>query len=1490
MLRHLGRRLGGRAGRRSTSSIIDAAVNAVLAELQGEAATSKRPTRTAAQKCSAVEAPVKRDEHLAAPPAASATPAKATAPSASKILVDVVFSGVNCTLLKHLLSSSSSSSTSTDIPDVARLLRLDYTTVSKKRQLAHLADIHLVNRIHAAVVVHTKAHGPEIEESDLADPSSPLVVLVETNLPREDAEVQEFIIRNALHMHPLPPVVVTEDGHSVTTPSLTVLVLGEEQTTRVRTLAELPPLPPRVSVAAPKAIELAVSSDGRACSAVPPLASDSADAEAAPPSTHNAPPQSRLDAAPVQDAPPGRGVSSGTAESVPQKDDADGTAKAADGAARAADGTARAADGAARAADGTAKAADGTARAADSTAKAADGTAKAADGTARAADGTARAADGTARAADGTAKAADGTAKAADGTARAADGTARAADGTAKAADGTARAADGTARAADGTAKAADGTARAADGTAKAADGTARAADGTAKAADGTAKAADGTARAADGTAKAADGAARAADGTAKAADGTARAADGTAKAADGAARAADGTAKAADGTARAADGTARAADGTARAADGTAKAADGTARAADSTAKAADGLSPSSSSPPSASAAPAATAAEPPAQKRADAAMQRAKMERAMRRVARVSIEAFAAQQKKRKQIRVTPSRARLVAAIEASVSRRGPAASRPPRLLSVESAMDTLLWASRPGQPVPIHALEPLLIPSVFEEIRAAAAAGPLSSPHASSLTMHMVVYGAGTASSPSTVWLGALQAAADLANAVSSGVSRLPAKVAQLAGLDSKRIRRLAELRKSRQRNLKSAAAKSSIPDGAPRPAAAAAPKTARPYVYMLIHTRLSREDAAVLQQELQYQLSKLRATAAGPELAGMSVLTADDVSPAHLTDVLGSLKVEGDASSDVKTSSAKGKATAESKAVQKLSAEGAEVRETFQDMHRLLSKEPWILRSLSEAAAPSSHQQHNSDTLVTDAIRVAALTHVLVQRKEVQLRAHMEAARQSNAVKADSEAVARAAQRVEMKTMVAEAVEEVSVRHQQATAHLVKTLSSMVGQWSLEKLSDTLEAIVRDQVKSIIDVLQERLDSTHACTTEAVNVEAMPKTAVTALKATPAPTSPADSADAASTVLLAKQDELKSIVSQALAQLRELSEQTSALAAAAATAASAAQTDGVASAAEAGPREMAATEPQREEELCLLKDLHERQEQHHSKIREELESLRSELNSLASKERAAAEAQASAHAETGVAAPSPESLNRMTADAVSEIAHAIRQSIHASVVEQLDAYCDVRRSASEDRHGGEPAMPVLPVTSFELEEMLTRVVDHAVRRSTDEIEAHVRVAIAQAQGKKEAAGSDSLATEASASSAAESHEALKAALEGLWARVRAEAAEEEAVKASQHNRQLLRLLRRQQHLQRSLTGHQQTAATVPASPLSYAALEEVMRVVMHPYMAQLQKAVAAASSTGAAASGPSRTSVAPLSRMSSAADAAAREEVAHPAGEE
>ncbi|KAI5688381.1 hypothetical protein MNV84_02761 [Leishmania braziliensis] len=1374
MLRLVGCRLGGRARRRSANALIDAAVNAVLAELRAKATKAKKLKRIEAPKSSvAVAAPARRAKQLVAPPmdppsppADVAAPTKAKASNTKKNLVDTVLSGVNCTLLKHVLSSSSSSSTSTDIPDVARMLRLDYTSVAGKHHLAHLADIFLVNRIHAAVVADTQESVVDSKTSAAADSSSPLVVLVETNLPREDAEVQEFIIRNALHMHPLTPEVEAVDGKPIKTPPLTVLVLSDEQTQRVRTLAKLPPLPPRVPAAVPVTIAPATSCNNSAQAASAKTASAQApSAQAASAKTASA------------QAPSAQAASAKTA-----------SAQAPSAQAASAKTASAQAPSAQAASAKTASAQAPSAQAASAK-------------------------------------------------------------------------------------------------TASAQAPSAQAA--SAKTASAQAPSAQAASAKTASAAPASD-AATAETASSKKPIRQAQSSPDATPAQD-ASQCAGKSVEAAKSAPQQTD--------------------------ADETAKTEKTVLPSVSPPPLSGAAAAvvpAAAAGPthtaksgaqaavkavPLERAEASAMEKTQIERMVRRAARISIKALATQQKKRRP--ATPSQSRLVAAIAANVSRRGTAVVRPPRLLSVESSKEKLLWASQPGQPLPIGVLEPLVSAAVYEEIRTSAAAAASATSATSPLTMHTVVYSASKESSAATVWLGALQAAADLASAVSGGASQLPAEVAELAGLDPARVRRVSERKSSKQRGATNAVAASPVAaDGVAATPTVVTPTPPRPYIYMLIHTRLSREDAAVLQQELQYHLTQLKATRAGAELAGMSVLTADDASPAHLSYVLENTVVEVGGRSAKKSGTRRdGKAVTIPSVPPMLSAEGAEVQGVFQEVYRLLSEQPWLLRSPLWTETPSSsphqhqQQQQHPDTLVADAIRVTALTQVLVQRKEAQLRQHFEAAQQSSAVNANSEAVAREAQRVEMKSMVTAAVEEVSVRHEQATAHLVKTLSSMAGQWSLEKLSDTLEAIVRDEVKPIMDALEERLGGASSHNSVAANVEATPITAAPTLMATSAFTPPTDSADPSSPVLLAKQDEIKDTMSQVLVQLRELTERMSALAAAT-TATAAAQTEGSVDSSAARPSETAAALPRSEEEVRLLRDLHELQEKHHSRLSEELECLRNELHTFSRQESATAETQASAPVLTYATTLSPESLNGAVADTVHEIAHVIRQGIHTSVVEQLGAYCDVHRSIQsstrDDKCSEEPLMPVLPVTSFELEEMLTRVVDHAVQKSTEKMESHVREVLEKSQRNERSVNQASSATAAPPTSATQLDEALRGALGGLWAQARAEAAGEEAAKASQHHRQLLRVFRRQQHLQRGVPGRESLAA--PASPLSYVALEEAMRMVMHPYMAQMQATVAAAASAAAAASGSPRTSIETSSSVSSNDDGVEQEAVECSAGKE
>ncbi|KAG5507070.1 hypothetical protein JKF63_05816 [Porcisia hertigi] len=1355
MLRLVGCRLGGRLGRRSTKTVIDAAVNAVLAELGVKLTKAKKVKRVSAPKPPpAVEAPpaIRAEQLIAPPTVASSPPAAKAVPAKTKVThtknepVDVVLSSVNCTMLKHVLSSSSSSSTLTDIPDMARMLRLDYTIISSQHQLAHLADILLVNRIHAAVIADTMDSEAGEHPDAAAAPSSPLVVLVETSLPREDAEVQQFIIRNALHMHPLPSEVATNDGQSLKTPALTVLVLDDERTTRVRALAGLPTLPPRAPTtkAVAKPSKTSTNESTLAVNAATTSTPATAGASTSKKPDHDA--KRRHPPAPAQDAPQRTDILDGEGALAPQETDAHVTAEVENVLKslvhhRPSSGVPAAAPAAATAdADADEVSVTDAGNAAAAAAAAADTGAGAGAG-----------------------------------------------------------------------------------------------------------------------------------DAVSDAVDADASNAAPAAVAPGPAAASAEPT---------------------------------------------------STPVPTSVSDTQLDSIGVARPLEKVEAPLGKDSSSKRPYNVARIPAESFILHKKTRKP--ATATRFLLLESIADAIAGKGVAAVRPPRVLSVDSPHEKLMWASRPGRPLSIEVLEPLVSPDVYANIRTAAKANATASSPASPLTMHVVVYSVGNEINASRVWIGALQAASDLASALSGGASQLAVELTELVGLDSWRVRRIIKRRIRRRNEREEAVANSfssidSVTSAHIITAASTYPIPPRPHVYVLIHTRLSNEDAAVFKQELDYYLTQLKETPAGSELAGLSVLTADDASPTRLSYVLDHSMVEEDSNSVDDSQAQRASKPLVVPPIEKMiPVKKTEVRRIFDEVYRLLSEERWLYRlplppdalassssqqqetpspsvqqeeaspsssaqqqevppssaqqqeappssssqqetpspsvqqeeaspsssAQQQEASPSSSSSQQQETPSpprkekgtfpyrkqwphahapsTEALRVAVLTQILLQHKEAQLRKHFEAAVKLKETTTDSQVPTTESQRLDMKTVVTEAVEEVSARHEQATAHLVKTLSAAVEQWSVEKLSDTLEVLVKNQVKPIMETLEERLSSS------------------------PASASVAGSTDVAPLVTSEEHNDLSSMMSQVLAQLRELNDRTSA------------------SSAVAHPLQTAVAKPQseeEEEEVRLLRDLHKLQEQHHSKLNEEMANLRTELHSLASQERPAAEAREPPSSSASMAALSPESLDRAVADTTHEVTSAIRQGIHSSIVQHLDTYCDVHRNAQgsvrEDGSGGEPSAPVLPVTSFELEEMLARVVDNAVRESTNQVRGHVQAAMEKALRNELAASPASLTVAASTKSATEPDEALKAALEGLWAQVRAEAAEVEAAKLSQHNHQLLRLFRRHHHLQRSAAGGRPTtelaSVTLPATSLSYVALEEAMRTVMHPYMMQMQATVASAAAS-------------------------------------
>ncbi|CCW64700.1 unnamed protein product [Phytomonas sp. EM1] len=119
----------------------------------------------------------------------------------------------------------------------------------------------------------------------------------------------------------------------------------------------------------------------------------------------------------------------------------------------------------------------------------------------------------------------------------------------------------------------------------------------------------------------------------------------------------------------------------------------------------------------------------------------------------------------------------------------------------------------------------------------------------------------------------------------------------------------------------------------------------------------------------------------------------------------------------------------------------------------------------------------------DVLVEQSTRIAAVVESIVERREAQLRRQTGESLGSIYLQAQAEhdELARAAQTVELKTMITEAIEEVSARHEQATSHLVKSLSAMVGQWSPEKLFDAVEALLKERVNPLREDLQQLIAS-------------------------------------------------------------------------------------------------------------------------------------------------------------------------------------------------------------------------------------------------------------------------------------------------------------------------------------------------------------------------------------------------------------------------
>ncbi|CCW71896.1 unnamed protein product [Phytomonas sp. Hart1] len=127
-------------------------------------------------------------------------------------------------------------------------------------------------------------------------------------------------------------------------------------------------------------------------------------------------------------------------------------------------------------------------------------------------------------------------------------------------------------------------------------------------------------------------------------------------------------------------------------------------------------------------------------------------------------------------------------------------------------------------------------------------------------------------------------------------------------------------------------------------------------------------------------------------------------------------------------------------------------------------------------------PGPHSGPEGGSWVEHVVRIAAVVELIVERREGQLRRRTEEAmreiyRQAHAEQTE---LARAAQTTEWKAMITEAVEEVSARHEQATSHLVKSLTTMVGEWSPEKLFDAVEALLKERVNPLRGDLQQLIE--------------------------------------------------------------------------------------------------------------------------------------------------------------------------------------------------------------------------------------------------------------------------------------------------------------------------------------------------------------------------------------------------------------------------
>lgn len=380
--------------------------------------------------------------------------------------------------------------------------------------------------------------------------------------------------------------------------------------------------------------------------------------------------------------------------------------------------------------------------------------------------------------------------------------------------------------------------------------------------------------------------------------------------------------------------------------------------------------------------------------------------------------------------------------------------------------------LWRSPKDGPTDLSVMQSLLDSSAYLALLKNVT---LTADRTAATEVYVLVYRLGTASSVQRFWSSAMHAVGRYYESLtgSSAASDLIAnyerelQAAQtqiiLRGKSIRRRLRPPRMKKAKKMVMKAARSGSGV-------AAGVAPQRG---VYLFLHANyLVGGDVLLLQREVQALYAALPSPLQRLFL-GVHVVAPHRISEGNLLYVL------QHTTTPVKQLSADGSRLSP----QQQPSSNSVFPEVFR---RLSTPQNTITAGATVGTSGWEASTLTPNLLVAQSVRVADVVTDLLRPSTSQTNRLLEEmlTELRKMQQGNKDEISLAAQRVEMKNMMTEAVEEVSVRHEQATSHLVKSLSSVVTPWATDELFDRMEAILKDQLESVqegIHALVQSLDS-------------------------------------------------------------------------------------------------------------------------------------------------------------------------------------------------------------------------------------------------------------------------------------------------------------------------------------------------------------------------------------------------------------------------